>query len=137
MTKKCLGCGSIMQHENPELEGYVDEKDYNSSLICKRCFRMKYYGEYYAVKKKNDDFIDIVKSINETNDLVLYVVDLFTLSDNIDIIHKYLTNDIILVITKRDIMPKSINNKKLIGYIETMNKNYNIMDTVIISSINN
>jgi len=137
MTKKCLGCGSVMQYDNPELEGYVDQKDYNSSLICRRCFRMKYYGEYYAVKKKNDEFIDIVKSINNTNDLVLYVVDLFTLSNNIEIIHKYLSNDILLVITKRDIMPKSINNNKLISYIETLNKNYNIMDTVIVSAINN
>lgn len=137
MTKKCLGCGSVMQYDNLELEGYVDEKDYNSSLICKRCFRMKYYGEYYAVKKKNDDFIDIVKSINNTDDLVLFVVDLFTLSNNIEIIHKYLTNDIILVITKRDVMPKSINNNKLIDYIGTLNKNNNIIDTVIVSAMNN
>lgn len=137
MIKKCLGCGSVMQCIDSEKEGYVDEKDYNSSLICKRCFRMKYYGEYYPINKKNDEFIDIVKSINETNDLVLYVVDLFTLSNNINIIHKYLTNDIILVITKRDVMPKSINNDKLIKYIESLNKNYNIMDTVIVSAMNN
>ena len=137
MIKKCFGCGSVMQYDNPELEGFVDEKDYDSAIICKRCFRMKYYGEYYVVNKKNDEFIDIVKSINNTNDLVLYVVDLFTLSNNIEIIHKYLSNDILLVITKRDVMPKSINNNKLITYIEKLNKNYNIMDTVIVSSINN
>ncbi len=137
MTKKCLGCGSVMQYDNPELEGYVDEKDYNSSLICKRCFRMKYYGEYYEIKKKNDDFIDIVKSINNTNDLVLYVVDLFTLSNNIEIIHKYLSNDTILVITKRDVMPKSINNNKLIDYIKSLNEKHNIVDTIIVSAMNN
>ena len=137
MNKKCLGCGSMMQVEHPDKEGYVDEKDYNSSLICKRCFRMKYYGEYYAVNKKNDEFIDIVKSINNTDDLVLYVVDLFTISHNINIIHKYLNNDIIMVITKRDIMPKSIKNEKLIKFVESLNEKYNILDTVIVSSINN
>lgn len=137
MNKKCLGCGSIMQIENPEQEGYVDEKDYNSSIICKRCFRMKYYGEYYPVNKKNDEFIDIVKSINNTDDLVLYVVDLFTLSHNINIIHKYLSNDIIIVITKRDIMPKSIKNSKLIKFVEELNEKDNIIDTVIVSSFNN
>ena len=137
MNKKCLGCGSMMQFTDKDKEGYVDEKDYNSSLICKRCFRMKYYGEYYPVNKKNDDFIDIVKSINNTDDLVLFVVDLFTISHNINIIHKYLNNDIIMVITKRDIMPKSIKNEKLIKYVETLNEKYNIIDTVIVSSFNN
>jgi len=137
MNKKCLGCGSMMQFTDKDKEGYVDEKDYNSSLICKRCFRMKYYGEYYPVNKKNDDFIDIVKSINNTDDLVLFVVDLFTISHNINIIHKYLNNDIIMVITKRDIMPKSIKNAKLIKFVETLNEKYNIIDTVIVSSFNN
>ena len=137
MNKKCLGCGSMMQFTDKDKEGYVDEKDYNSSLICKRCFRMKYYGEYYPVNKKNDDFIDIVKSINNADDLVLFVVDLFTISHNINIIHKYLNNDIIMVITKRDIMPKSIKNEKLIKYVETLNEKYNIIDTVIVSSFNN
>ena len=137
MNKKCLGCGSLMQFTDKDKEGYVDEKDYNSSLICKRCFRMKYYGEYYPVDKKNDEFIDIVKSINNTNDLVLYVADLFTISHNVNIIHKYLTNDIIMVITKRDIMPKSIKNEKLIKFVETLNEKYNIIDTVIVSSFNN
>jgi len=137
MNKKCLGCGSMMQFTDKDKEGYVDEKDYNSSLICKRCFRMKYYGEYYPVNKKNDDFIDIVKSINNADDLVLFVVDLFTISHNINIIHKYLNNDIIMVITKRDIMPKSIKNAKLIKFVETLNEKYNIIDTVIVSSFNN
>jgi len=137
MNKKCLGCGSMMQFTDKDKEGYVDEKDYNSSLICKRCFRMKYYGEYYPVNKKNDDFIDIVKSINNADDLVLFVVDLFTISHNINIIHKYLNNDIIMVITKRDIMPKSIKNEKLIKFVETLNEKYNIIDTVIVSSFNN
>jgi len=137
MNKKCLGCGSMMQFTDKDKEGYVDEKDYNSSLICKRCFRMKYYGEYYPVNKKNDDFIDIVKSINNTDDLVLFVVDLFTISHNINIIHKYLNNDIIMVITKRDIMPKSIKNAKLIKFVEEINEKYNIIDTVIVSSFNN
>lgn len=137
MNKKCLGCGSIMQYENKDADGYIEEKNYDSALICRRCFRMKYYGEYYSAKKKNDEFIDIVKSIDKTNDLVLYVVDLFTLSDNINIINKYLSNDTILVITKRDIMPKSVNNTKLKNYIKEIDGIQNILDIIIVSSINN
>ena len=137
MNKKCLGCGCVMQYNDPNMEGYIEEKNYDDALICRRCFRMKYYGEYTPTKKKNDEFIDIVKSINNTNDIVLYVVDLFTLSDNINIIGKYLSNDTILVVTKRDIMPKSINNKKLKDYINNMDIITNILDVIIVSSINN
>ncbi len=137
MTKKCLGCGSIMQFTDKDEAGYIEEKNYDSATICKRCFRMKYYGEYYDFKRKKDDFIDIVKSVNNTNELVLYVVDLFTLSDNINIINNYLSNDIILVITKRDIMPKSINDEKLKTYIKKLFVHDNLKDIVIISSINN
>ena len=137
MNKKCLGCGSIMQCDYPDKDGFVEEKNFDDALICKRCFRMKYYGEYTPTKKKNDEFIDIVKSINNTNDLVLYVVDLFTLSDNIHIIGKYLSNDTILVVTKRDIMPKSFNNKKIKDYISNMDLITNIIDVIIVSSINN
>lgn len=137
MIKKCLGCGSTMQFNDINDEGYIEEKNYDNATICRRCFRMKYYGEYHVFDKKNDEFIDIVKSVNNTNDLVLYVVDLFTLSDNINTINKYLSNDIILVITKRDIMPKSINNNKLKSYIENMFVNDNLKDVIIVSSINN
>ena len=46
MTKKCLGCGVILQDSNNNKEGYVDTLDKD---ICERCFKLKYYGEY-----KND-----------------------------------------------------------------------------------
>lgn len=137
MTKKCLGCGSVLQTENRELDGYVEEKDYDISNLCRRCFRMKYYGEFHFVERKNDEFIDILKGVSETSSLVLYLVDLFTLTNNIDNINKYLKNDTILVITKRDIMPKSINNDKILQYIKNLNTSKNIKDIEIISSINN
>jgi len=137
MTKKCLGCGSVLQTENRELDGYVEEKDYDISNLCRRCFRMKYYGEFHFIERKNDEFIDILKGVSETKSLVLYLVDLFTLTNNIDNINKYLKNDTILVITKRDIMPKSINNDKVLQYIKNLNTSKNIKDIEIISSINN
>ena len=137
MIKKCLGCGSIMQYENKDEEGYIEEENYNSSNICKRCFRMKHYGEFYFIDKKNDDFISVLKSVSNTKDLVLYVVDLFTIFDCIDNINKYLDNDVILVLTKRDVLPKSINDEKLISYIESINTTKNIISTQIISNENN
>lgn len=137
MIKKCIGCGSILQTKDINQDGYVDEKNYEKVDLCRRCFRMKHYGEFKETKKSNNEFIDILKSVNKTNSLVLYIVDLFTLNNNLNNINKYLNNKTILVITKRDIMPKSIKNEKLLKYIKNINTKKNIIDYVVVSSINN
>jgi len=111
---KCIGCG-----------------DYTARELCERCFRIKNYNDYKVVSKTNNDFIPILRSINK-NDLVVLVVDLFNIGD-LSFFRKYLGNDILLVLTKRDILPKSLYEEKLLSY------NYGIdyIDKLIISSTNN
>ena len=129
---KCVGCGVVLQNINKDEFGYtVDIK----KSLCERCFRIRNYNEYKFVAKDNNDFISILKNINKTDDLVVLVVDLFNINRNIEEIDKYLDNNILLVLTKRDILPKSCYDKKLIEYF--YNYNLNIKDTVIISSIKN
>jgi len=66
MTKKCLGCGSTLQDKDMEKEGYTIniEKDY-----CRRCFKLKNYGEYEFTAKTNKEYIDIfceqLENLNE------------------------------------------------------------------------
>ena len=115
---KCKGCGTL-----------IDNND-----LCERCFRIKHYNDYKVESKTNNDFIPILENINKTNDLVLLVVDLFNIGD-LSLIRKYLKNDILLVLTKRDLLPKSVSLDKLYNYdykidfidkiIISSNKNYN------------
>lgn len=129
---KCIGCGVVLQNNNKEELGYTLNIEND---LCERCFRIRNYNDYKFVTKDNNDFINILKNVNNTNDLVLLVVDLFDINKNLEEINKYLNNDILLVLTKRDILPKSCYDKKLIEYFN--NYNLNIIDTVIISSIKN
>lgn len=129
---KCTGCGVILQDEDKNLLGYTTNLN---KELCERCFRIRNYNDYKFVVKDNNDFIKILKDVNTTNDLVVLVVDLFNINKNIEDINKYLNNDILLVLTKRDILPKSCYDKKLMDYFN--NYNLNIIDTVIISSIKN
>ena len=129
---KCIGCGVKLQDKDSNLLGYT--KDVNKDL-CERCFRIRNYNDYKFVVKDNNDFINILKDVNTTNDLVVLVVDLFNINKNLEDISKYLNNEILLVLTKRDILPKSCYDKKLIEYFN--NYNLNIIDTVVISSIKN
>ena len=125
----CMGCGAQLQTIDKEKIGYVTNIE---NKYCERCFRINNYGDYKIVTKSNEDFINILKDINNTKDLVVLVVDLFNFN-NIETIKKHLTNDILLVLTKRDIFPSGINENKFIEYF----KKYNFKDTIVISSIKN
>jgi len=129
---KCLGCGSILNYENPDIEGYSSKQN---SDYCERCFRIKNYGEYKTVIKDNNTFINILKDINKTNSLVLLVTDIFNLPQNFDVIVNNINNPILLVLTKRDILPKSLYEERLLSYMD--NYNLNLIDKLIVSSKNN
>lgn len=129
---KCLGCGSLLQYDNPNIEGYASKEE---STYCERCFRIKNYGEYKSVVKDNNTFINILKEINNTDSLVLLVVDIFNLPENFDVIVNNISNPILFVLTKRDILPKSIYEERLLDYMD--NYKLNLLDKIIVSSNNN
>lgn len=135
MMKKCNGCGAILQKENPELEGFVREANFDKSDICERCFRIKNYGDYKQVEKSNIDFINILKKINDTNDLVVLVIDIFGMNKDMKEIIKHLSNDILLVFTKRDVLPLSVSDEKLLDYADKLGISY--IDKLIVSSNKN
>ena len=98
MIKKCTGCGVELQTENKEKEGFVE--DINNKL-CTRCFKLKNYGEYKEVSLDNEDFTKILKEIPKDS-LVVYLTSLLNI--NLDYLENL--NNVILVLTKKDLLPK-------------------------------
>ena len=129
---KCIGCGVELQSTNKEKLGYVNSLDNN---LCERCFKIRNYNEYRFVIKDNNEYINILNKISKTNDLVVLVVDLFNISSNLDSISNYINNDVLLVLSKRDILPKSCPDIKFLDYFN--NLNLNIIDRLVISSKKN
>ena len=127
---KCTGCGVVLQNTNKKDLGYTSNLE---NTLCERCFRIRNYNEYSKVLKDNEDYVNILKNINQ-KDLVVLVVDLFNFCD-LNEIGKYLNNDILLVLTKRDLLPKSCYNEKILNYFDSFN--LNIKDKVIVSSKKN
>ena len=126
---KCIGCGAILNSNKGSI-GYTTNINGN---LCERCFRIRNYNEYKMVIKDNSDYINILKSISKS-DLVILVVDLLNINDKINDLSKYLSNNILLVLTKYDLMPSNNEDK----FKSFFNKyNLNIIDTIIISSNNN
>ena len=128
--KKCKGCGAFLQVQNKAKEGYVTdiEKD-----LCERCFRINNYNEYQVVKKDNKVFVDILKEVNKTNDLVVLVIDLLNIPKDLKKITEYIHNDILLVYTKKDLLPLKISDSKLLNY----DLGISSIDKIIVSSTKN
>ena len=121
---KCLGCGIPLQDTNPDKDGYVIDIE---KRLCERCFIIKNYGQNKLIKKTNIDYMRILDEIRD-NDIVVYVSSLLTL--NLDYLTKF--KQVILVLTKRDVLPKSVKDNKLINYVKERYKN--IIDVVTISA---
>ena len=133
MNKKCIGCGAILQDNNKLIEGYTTSLNND---LCMRCFRMKNYGEYEFVTKSNDEYINMLKEVGLKKDLVLYVVDLLSIPKDINKIKEYLKeNDIVLVLNKKDALPLSIKDEKLINYFKEQNLLFK--DILVVSGLKN
>lgn len=128
--KRCSGCGVLLQDQNLLQEGYTTSLEND---VCQRCFRMKNYGEYQVVTKSNDEYLKILKSVGETKDLVLYITDLLNLEENIEEIRSIIPNKMILVLNKKDVLPKSVKEEKLINYLKEKNIEF---EEVIVVSVN-
>lgn len=124
MNKKCLGCGITLQNTDKTKDGYVENLNQD---ICERCFIIKNYGMNKPITKTNIDYLSILNQIRD-NDIVVYVSSLLTL--NLDYLEKF--KKVILVLTKRDILPKSVKDTKIINYLKS--RYANLEDIIIVSS---
>ncbi len=104
-VKHCSGCGVALQDENILKLGYTINMDND---LCMRCYRLQHYGEYESVSSSLVDYPNILEMVNNSHDLVLYVVDIINIPVDLNMINEYLTNDIVLVINKRDLLPISV-----------------------------
>ncbi len=130
--KVCQGCGVLLQDENVLQEGYTTNLEND---ICQRCFRMKNYGEYQSVAKTNEEYMKILQGVAETKDLVLYITDLLNLEKTIEDIRSIISNKMILVLNKKDVLPKSVKEEKIIQYFEK--ENHLFEEVIVISTFKN
>lgn len=115
----CIGCGSKIQTEDKEQAGYIPASKFagdTESIVCHRCFRLRHYNEIIPSTVTMDDYYDILSSIGKEDALIVKIIDLFDLEGSMMPELAKLTNqqELIVLLNKRDLLPKSINNQKLI-----------------------
>ncbi len=131
-NKYCLGCGVKLQDENILNIGFVTNLEQD---FCMRCFRLNNYGEYESVSSSYIDYQRIIEEINKTKDLVLYVVDILNVPEDLMNMRKLTNNDCLLILNKRDLLPLSIKDEKIIDYFKKMELGY--QDILIVSGEKN
>jgi len=116
MIRKCVGCGLELQSDDKNLAGYVTLKRLEDADYCERCFKVIHYGEAKVIDTKLD-IDDFINKVSNNRCPVIYLLDVITLSHETLNIIKKIKNDLYLVITKRDLLPKSVKDKKIINYV--------------------
>ncbi len=135
---KCFGCGAIIQSENEKHIGYVPKSAINKDkILCQRCFQLKNYHKLQQTTLTKDDFLNCLQQIGEKDCLVVYMIDLFDYNGSLiqGLIRHIGHNDVLVLANKRDILPKSVKERKLEHWVRRQLKEEGIkpVDVIITS----
>ncbi len=129
MTKKCIGCGLELQNIYKDDKGYTPNLDY---VYCKRCFRLKNYGE-----KDETEVVDqnmIINKVNKGKGVAFFLIDYLNINKYTLDIFKKIKLDKVLVISKCDTLRKDMKFTKIVKWLD---KVYDIKEDVLFISKNN
>lgn len=124
MNENCQGCGLPLQSDHPELAGYAKSTD---QTFCQSCFRLRHYRDFKRVRADVDDSVvlDFVQSFNGT---IFWIIDLMKLEQSLHptLVRNLIGKDVVLLVNKRDLIPKTVSNTKLLHGIMRLLKEYPI-----------
>ena len=122
MNKVCFGCGSILQSDNELNPGYIPEKKLDTAKYCKRCFRLTHYGEISnnELEKSTKSILD---NVNKDSSFKIYIIDFLNINNNTMNIFNKIKGNKLLLISKIDLLGKSINVDRVIENIRNV---YNV-----------
>ncbi|MBQ1469078.1 MAG: ribosome biogenesis GTPase YqeH [Solobacterium sp.] len=112
----CKGCGAHLQSDHPELPGYTPKA---GSAYCQRCFRLIHYDDLMFSMAEGIDSDVVLEGIEKRQGLIVWVVDLFDFEAGMipGMNRKLPGRDILLVCTKRDLLPDTLSNTHLSQFI--------------------
>ena len=135
----CSGCGARLQTESPDKPGYVPEQALGrEDAICRRCFRIRHYNDVTHAAVDQDDFLRMLSGIASTDSLVVHIVDLFDFEGSvISGLQRFVgSNPVLLVVNKIDLLPKSTNFNRILGWVRRQAKQLGLKpaETVLCSA---
>lgn len=116
MSEKCKGCGIELQNEDSTALGYTPRLD---GGYCQRCWKLRHYGDVVVSMRQGIPPESVLDKINDLDGTVFWICDLFNLESSLisRLNQKLPGKDIVLVLTKRDVLPATLSDDKIRQYV--------------------
>lgn len=104
----CPGCGAPFQSDQPGEPGFLPpEAKERENPICRRCYKLKHYGQLESYGRSSKRIRDTVQKTGRELDLAILVVDLFDIEGSLNQDWVRLIDvPVILALNKVDLLPK-------------------------------
>ncbi|MBQ4031735.1 MAG: 50S ribosome-binding GTPase [Bacilli bacterium] len=130
MNRKCIGCGATLQCTDENKVGYVPKDKLDSAKYCMRCFKINNYNLKTITNLENINSY-ILEEINKKAKYVYFMLDFLNINSETINTYKLIKVPKCLIISKLDIIPKSIKCNHITEYLKSY---YNIQDRIIYQS---
>ena len=123
MTKRCIGCGAVLQNTDKKKNGYTPKLE---NKYCMRCFRLTNYNDLTETitEKDNDKIITV---INNSSTFSFFLIDATNITKEAVSIYQNIKTRKCLLLTKIDLLPANITVN---NYINKFKNIYNIKEEV-------
>ena len=134
IEKHCMGCGALLQTNDPDSNGYAKSLDHT---FCQSCFRLRHYRDFKHVRSEvnTDKTLEFIENFEGH---IFWIVDVMQLNQSLHsgLIRALSKKDVVLVVNKRDLLPQAVYDEKLKRNILSLLKDYKItlMDVVFVSA---
>lgn len=123
MTKRCIGCGAVLQNTDEKKNGYTPKLE---NKYCMRCFRLTNYNDLTETITEKDNE-KIIATINKNNYYSFFLIDATNITKEAVNIYQSIKTRKSLLLTKIDLLP---NNISVNNYINKFKNIYNIKEEV-------
>ena len=127
MIKKCQGCGYTLQSDDSSKLGYVPKTKNKNPKLCERCFKIIHYNDAKIVTLPIEEN-KILNIVNKSDNHALFLIDFLNINEESIKTYKKVNIKKTLIISKSDIIPFSINQNKIIDWLQNV---YKIKDNKI------
>lgn len=123
MTKRCIGCGAVLQNTDKKKNGYTPKLE---NKYCMRCFRLTNYNDLTETITEKDNE-KIIATINKNSYYSFFLIDVTNITKEAVNIYQSIKTRKSLLLTKIDLLP---NNISVNNYINKFKNIYNIKEEV-------
>ena len=112
----CIGCGIKLQTSEPKTLGFTTRDD---ALYCQRCYRIKHYGDFTSLKQHSVPSDEVFQAIAKLEGTIMLVIDVTDIDSGLftGIQRHCMNRDFIIVLTKFDLLPKTVSKQRIVGYL--------------------